>query len=110
MKRINTLLAIFFTSFLTLTFIFSNSVYGDQGEVVKTFSGCDYFIADGPNGYYVLEWYGGYDPSEGNTIVGEINSYGMKDVLYNGTNSGRVWVEDFLESNSQAMDEIVDHC
>jgi hypothetical protein len=42
--------------------------------------------------------------------VGEINSYGMKDVLYNGTNSGRVWVEDFLESNSQAMDEIMDHC
>ena len=99
-----------FLTFLTVTFIHSNYAYADVGEVVKTFSGCDYFIADGPSGYYVLEWYGGYDPYEGDTIAGEIDSYGMKDVLYNGNRSGRVWVEDYLESSSQAMDEIQDHC
>lgn len=99
-----------FLTFLAVTFIFTNYVYADTGEVVKTFSGCDYFIADGPRGYYVLEWYGGYDPDEGDTINGEIGSYGIKDVLYNGNRSGRVWVEDFLESSSGAMDEIRDHC
>ena len=82
----------------------------DQGYVVKKFRSCHYFIADGPNGLYVLEWYGGYDPSEGDTITGDIGSYGMKDVTYNNSYSGRVWVEDFMESPRAAMEEIKDHC
>ena len=55
--------------------------YADIGVVVKVFSGCDYFIADGPRGLYVLEWYGGYDPNEGDKIVGDIGSYGFEDVF-----------------------------
>ena len=51
----------------------------DQGYVVKTFSGCDYFIADGPRGLYVLEWWGGYDPSEGDTIIGPIVEKALVD-------------------------------
>lgn len=84
--------------------------HADEGEVVKTFSGCDYFIADGQSGYYVLEWFGGYDPDEGDSITGDIGSYGTKDVIYNNSRSGKVWVEDFLESWSGAMEEINDHC
>ena len=93
-----------------LFFVYSTFLVADKGYVVRTISGCDYFIADGPNGLYVLEWYGGYDPSEGDTVEGDINSYGMKNVTYNGSSSGKVWVEDFLESNSAAWDEINDHC
>jgi len=104
------------TAFLCLTFavllfgVGIISASADDGYVVKTFSGCDYFVADGPRGLYVLEWFGGYDPSEGDTITGEIGSYGMKDVTYNHSYSGRVWVEDFLESSEAAMEEIRDHC
>ncbi len=90
--------------------LFSFTAKADLGEVTHRFSGCDYFIADGPSGYYVLEWYGGYDPYEGDTIYGEIDSYGLKDVLYNESRKGRVWVENYLESASSAMDEIQDHC
>lgn len=82
----------------------------DRAEVTQRFRGCDYFIADGPNGLYVLEWSGGYDPSVGDSVEGEINSYGFKDVLYNNRSEGRVWVEDYWESRSAAMDEINDHC
>ena len=99
--------------FIFILFITSTSAFADKGYVVKTFSGCDYFIADGPNGLYVLEWYGGYHPFEGDTVEGEINSYGFKDVIYNGVNgetSGMVWVEDFLESSTAAWDEIDYHC
>ena len=95
---------------LICTVIASTFAFADEGYVVKTISGCDYFIADGPSGLYVLEWFGGYDPDEGDTVEGEINSYGMKDVMYNGNLPGRVWVEDFLESSSAAWDEIDDHC
>jgi hypothetical protein len=50
-------------------------------EIVLRVSGCDYFVADGPNGYYILEWYGGYDPGKGDGIYGEIRSYGFKNII-----------------------------
>ena len=93
-----------------LLILIATSTLADSGVVVKRFSGCDYFIADGDKGLYVLEWYGGYDPKEGDTISGDIGRYGMKNVTYNSTRSGKVWVEDFLESESAAMEEIRDHC
>ena len=96
--------------FVFILFITSTSAFADIGYVVKTFSDCDYFIADGPNGLYVLEWYGGWDPSEGDSIEGEINNYGLKDVTYNGGIFGTVWVEDYLESSCAAWDEIDYHC
>lgn len=83
----------------------------DKAVVVGRFDGCDYFIADGPRGLYVLEWYGGHDPDEGERVVGEIGSYGMTQVYYpDADQEGKVWVEDYLESESAALDEIADHC
>ena len=87
------------------------AIIADEGRIIQRFSGCDYFIADGNKGLYVLEWYGGYDPKEGDRISGDIGRYGMKTVTYPNVNrTGRVWVEDYLESRSAAMDEINDHC
>ena len=92
-------------------FIPTFSYAADLGIVVARFGSCDYFIADGPNGLYVLEWYGGYYPDEGDQIYGEIGSYGMVDVFYPDQSlEGSVWVEDFWESKSGAIDEIRDHC
>jgi hypothetical protein len=96
--------------FAASVFFMTAAVSADEGFVIKRFRGCDYFIADGPRGLYVLEWYGGYDPSEGDRISGDIGSYGMKSIVYNGRSMGRVWVEDFLESTSSALEEIRDHC
>jgi len=99
------LLLVFFITFI------SNFVYADVGVVVKRFGSCDYYIVDGPKGLYVLEWYGGHDPIEGEKVVGNIGSYGMKDVVFPSSNTrGRVWVEDFLESASSALEKIRDHC
>ena len=97
-------------SIFFLLFALSFGVNSDTGWVVQKFGSCDYFIADGPRGYYVLEWFGGYDPDEGDAIYGDIGSYGMKTVDYSYSSSGQVWVEDFLESWGQAIDEINDHC
>ena len=98
-------------SLLTLLAFISIKSFADNGVVVRRFSGCDYFIADGDRGLYVLEWYGGYDPDEGDRIVGDISSYGFADVYYpDARREGRVYVEDYLESASAAMDEINDHC
>jgi hypothetical protein len=81
-----------------------------QGVVVWDES-CDLFIANGPSGLYVLEWYGGYDPRLGDTIIGDINSFGFKDVFYPSANrAGRVWVEDYLVSEDAAWDAIQKRC
>ena len=82
-------------------------------KVVLKPKGCrSYFLADGDiGGIYLLEWYGGYDPDVGDSIVGEIKSYGMKDVFYPEKNSsGRVYVDDYSLSKSRAMEKLSDKC
>ena len=108
MKKVTSTICVIISVYFGIASL--NAAAADTGQVVKTFYGCSYFVADGPGGLYVLEWYGGYDPSEGDTITGEIRSYGMKDVSYNQSYSGRVWVEDFLLSSSSAIEKIKDKC
>lgn len=83
----------------------------DIGVVVARFRGCDYFIADGKNGLYVLEWYGGFDPSKGDKIFGKLSNYGIQEVYYpDYDQEGTVWVEDYMESSDGALEEIAEHC
>jgi hypothetical protein len=65
---------------------------------------CEYFIVEVNMGYSILEWYGGNDPSEGDMIVGDFESYGFAD-LYNTTKDAelRVWVEDYWLSKDRAI-------
>lgn len=88
----------------------SSSYNRNESVVIKTYSGCDYFVADGRLGFYVLEYYSGYFPYEGDKIFGDINNYGFEKVGYSGGRTGRVYVESYLESTQGAVDEIVDHC
>lgn len=73
--------------------------------------GCDYFIADGPQGYYIFEWYGGHDPEKGDTLVGYESGYGFKDVLYLSSGAaGRVYVDDYLLSRTRAIEKLAEKC
>ena len=95
---------------LVLILLFSVNAKADRAVVIATFGFCDYFIADGPNGLYVLEWYGGKIPTEGDIFFGDIGSYGFKEIDFQNGQSGRVWVEDYWQSESAAIDEINNHC
>jgi len=79
--------------------------------VIYRVSGCDYFIADGPAGLYVVEWYRGYDPSVGDKFVGYERGYGFKNIIYlrNGR-EGRVYIEDYLLSTDRAAEVLADKC
>lgn len=82
-------------------------------KVVLKPSGCrSYFLADGDlGGVYLLEWYGGYDPSKGESILGELRSYGFKDVFYPDTgSSGRVYVDDYMLSKDRALEKLREKC
>jgi hypothetical protein len=79
-------------------------------QVLLRISGCDYFVADGPNGLYVLEWYGGYDPDKGDGIYGDIRSYGFKNVIYSNGREGRIYVDDYALSGDSALERLKEQC
>jgi len=87
------------------------AAFAAKGVVVYYKSGCDYFIAETNMGYVLLEWYGGYDPNQGDMIAGEIDSYGMKDI-YNLTadQETHVWIEDYMLSKDNALEKYFDKC
>lgn len=80
--------------------------------VVAYQSGCrGYFIGDGPSGYFLLEWYGGYDPSVGDVMIGDLAGYGFKDVFYPAIGSqGRVYVDDYLLSRERVIEKYREKC
>jgi hypothetical protein len=95
---------------MALSLFVSNAI-ADTAVVVWYKPGCDYLIADGTNGYYLLEWYGGYDPIEGDVIIGKLNSYGLKNVYYQRRNrEGKIYVEDYLLSRDDAIEKYFQHC
>ena len=95
----------------TLIVACSSSSFAAKGVVAAYPSGCDYFIVKTNGGYDLLEWYGGYDPSQGDFVVGDYESYGMKDIYDVSANSSiNVWVEDYWETRDSVMEKYRDHC
>jgi hypothetical protein len=82
-----------------------------KGVVVYKTTRCDYFIVEGANGYDLLEWYGGNDPDKGDMLVGDYESYGMKQI-YNITDDDEltVWVEDYWLSKNDVIEKYFEHC
>jgi hypothetical protein len=78
--------------------------------IVYTKSGCDYKIADGPSGYYLVEWYGGYDADDGDVILGDLRGYGFKDVMYGNGQSGRIYVDDYALSKDSVVEKYREKC
>lgn len=86
-------------------------VLGAKGVVVYIKSGCDYFIVRTASGYALLEWYEGSIPRKGDIIVGDLESYGFKDI-YNLTADSdlTVWVEDYWLTRDEAMEKYFEEC
>ncbi|WP_417667551.1 hypothetical protein [Pseudidiomarina sp.] len=82
-----------------------------KGVVAYYKSGCSYYIVETNMGYALLEWYGGNDPSEGDVLVGDYESYGMKDIFNISADSEtKVWVEDFYLSKDRVIERYFDKC
>lgn len=84
---------------------------GKMGQVVKTFSGCDYFIISMNGDYVVAEWMGQYTPDEGDIIRGRLNSYGTKEFwVVNRERTTKLWVDDYMISWEDAVNKIRSEC
>ena len=81
------------------------------GIVALRIRGCDYYPVSTKGGITLLEWYGGYDPEKDDELVGEIESYGMKGVVFlPHEQKSQVWVEDYWLSPESAMAKLRDKC
>lgn len=82
-----------------------------RGVVVYQKYSCDYYIVKANMGYALLEWYGDNTPREGDALVGNFESYGMKEI-YNLTadSETRVWVEDYGLSREDAIEAYFEQC
>jgi hypothetical protein len=82
-----------------------------KGIVVLYKSGCSYYIVEDNMGYTLLEWYGGNNPNEGDTLVGNFNTYGMKDI-YNLTadSETKVWIDDYMLSKDRVLEKYYEKC
>jgi hypothetical protein len=91
-------LCFFAAVLISLASILPAQASSKKGVVVYNKSGCkSRYVVETNMGYAILEWYGGNNPREGDVIVGDIDSYGFKN-LYNVTRdvSLRVYVEDYM--------------
>lgn len=79
--------------------------------VVYHRSGCDYMILQDDQGYILAEWMGGKTPEEGDNIIGNMRSYGIRE-MYNGTRESccSFYVDDYLLTKQGAIDKIKEHC
>lgn len=79
--------------------------------VLEDTPSCDHFIVETSQGYSLLEWFGGVVTIwEGDKVLGEIHSYGFKDIYIGGRGKMRVWVEDYWMSDSEALKYFHSNC
>ncbi|WP_068466721.1 hypothetical protein [Candidatus Protochlamydia phocaeensis] len=96
---------LFKNGFASALILIPSLLMAAKGEVILEKG--DYYVIDTGRGCSVVEWYGGNNPSEGDTIVGDIESYGFKDV-YNlsSRDESRFYVEDYLLSEDDAIEKV----
>ncbi len=87
------------------------NVHAAKAVVVFKNVPCNHFVAQGPEGFYLLEWQGGYNPEQGDFIVGNFNSYGFRQAYYpDKEQDGKVYVNGYKMSQDNAFQEYFDHC
>jgi|SRR5580765_6375038 len=87
------------------------SAFAAKGTVTNRVRGCDYFLVavEGSSDFVLMEWYRGYDPDRGDSVVGKFDSFGFTDVYF-GDKESHVWIEDYGMKKSNALEKLFDKC
>ena len=73
--------------------------------------GCGRIVLEAADGYVFLRRYGGRHPSKGQTLVGDLHTLGMKELIVGSGDAGmEVGIEDTKLSRSSMMEMINDRC
>ena len=80
------------------------------GVVLTDYRCSSWFLASGPSGYYLMQWFGGKPVFEGDIFSGEINKFGFATVTHRGGRTSRVWIDDYMLSKSRALSKFTSKC
>jgi len=99
-------------AFLCLFIVCPSIVLAGKGIVVYKDYDCDYFLVKTSSGYAILEWYGGSEPEVGDILIGNIDSYGFKNIYNKSRGSKlRVYVEEYwIWSLDEALEGYYELC
>jgi len=87
--------------------LFCSTALADRGVVVKAHD--DKYAIEYSMGYLLVEWFGGYAPSEGDTYVGDFSGFGFKELYCINVDSvTNFWVEDFMADKDTALEFLFD--
>jgi hypothetical protein len=87
--------------------LFCSVAFADKGVVVKEHD--DKYAIEYNLGYLLVEWYGGYTPSEGDTYAGDFSGYGMKELYcINADEVTTFYVEDYMADEDAALEFLFD--
>lgn len=79
--------------------------------VLEDTPSCDHFVVETGSGYVLLEWYGGIvSVLDGDKVIGDLHSYGIKTVYVEGRGEMQVWVEDYWADEEAALDYFYTNC
>ena len=88
-------------------FSFCSIAYADKGVVVKEHD--DKYVISYNLGFLLVEWYGGYSPSEGDIYVGNFSGYGFKELYCISADAEtRFWVEEYMADEDEAWEFLYD--
>lgn len=87
----------------------STPAWAAKGAVVAVCG--SHYVVSTTMGFAILEWYGGNEPAKGDVIVGDFESYGLKD-LYNlqADSETRAYVDDYWLSRDRAAEKFAEKC
>ncbi len=95
--------------FIYLGIFFTNDLLAQVvGEVVADHYRCetyDHIVIETRRGYTLAQVYSGYsDTYEGHVLEGDLHSYGFTEIYKDGEEVGRIYVDDYMASESAALD------
>lgn len=91
-------------------FVFASPAFADKGVVVKEdVCGIGNAIIETTDGWYVAaEHYSGVYLYEGDTVFGNLKTYGLQEITRTDGNSGNFYIEDYETSIGDAFEELCD--
>jgi len=94
---------------LYLIVVLNGLSFADKGTVVlEDVCGDKIVIKTTDDWYIAAEWYGGKEFSRGETVFGNMKTYGMEELFDKNGNNGSYYIEDWESSLESAIEELCD--
>lgn len=108
MNILCSILMILGVSVALLVCIPTSAEAGIKFQIIRTVSGCKYFVAEQGFDYILVDKWTCY-ASKGSSGFGKLDGYGMKEVVIDGVEC-TLYVDNYMLSQSRAFEKLLEKC